>query len=99
MIKDVEKQLNAKNFNYKKSLEAYYANSKGSVKIFPKNPTENDVSRLKLEMQNLIDSNSNPADIMDYHELIATAVKFELDLVSRKKADVYAAVKTYYDEK
>jgi len=98
MVKDLMKLVSAKKFNYKKALEAYYANQKSKVKIFPKNPSDNDVHRLKLELQNLIASKKNPVYTMDYYAQKDLIKEKELKSPSLKKEDVFQTVKDYYDE-
>ena len=50
-------------------------------------------------MQSEIDSAKNPADMMDYPQLLQVVERNNLEIPSRKKVDVYAVVKRFYDEK
>lgn len=96
MLKDVSKTLNAKRFNYKKSLAAYYANNKGKVVVFPKKPNESDTARLKLKMQDIINDFKNPADSMAYNVMLEKVEELKLKVKSNKKADLHSALKKYY---
>ena len=95
---NLKKHLQSKRFNYQKALEDYYASAGNKVKIFPKTPSESDIIRLKNEIQNIVDSAKNPADLMDYYQLKAKVLELGLETTGKKKTDFYNAVKKYYHE-
>jgi len=97
-MKEIRKVLGAKSFNYKKALELYYAHAIGNRKVFPKKPNESDIVRLKLELQGILDIRRNPAESMEYPEMVTKVAELELETKSQKKVDLFAALFNYFEE-